>query len=171
MNVINTFSNSTSTHSEIQKAGVKAMQITYGCGDTPLEKARFLKFQKQAAKGKINPDRLPPTEDATTQHSLRVHMQVAVWQSLRTSILDPVGKGWELQGNNKFRPKMLSGDIAPQNLLKGICCNCQEGDKQCQTACTKHSGRGAARRVEIFDYFYKILCMVFLLFFFWQTQR
>ena len=40
------------------------------------------------------------------------------------------------------------------------------------TACTKQSGRGAARWVEIFDYFYKILCMVFLLFFFfWQTQR
>ena len=37
-------------------------------------------------------------------------------------------------------------------------------------ACTKQSGRGASRWVEIFDYFYKILCTVFY-FFFWQTQR
>jgi hypothetical protein len=37
------------------------MQITYGCGDTPLEKSRYMKFKKQAAKGKIDPDRLPPT--------------------------------------------------------------------------------------------------------------
>ena len=107
------------------------MQITYGCGDTRLERARFLKFQKRAAKGKIDPDRLPPTEDAATQHALRVHVQFSVWQDLDTTVIDPVGKGWELQ-NNKMRPRMLSGDIAPQSLLKGICCNCQDGDKQCQ---------------------------------------
>ena len=34
-------------------------------------------------------------------------------------------------------------------------------------ACTKQSGRGASRWVEIFDYFYKIVCMVFLLFLFY----
>ena len=33
----------------------------------------------------------------------------------------------------KLRPKMLSGNIAPENLLKGICCNCKEGEKQCQS--------------------------------------
>ena len=65
------------------------MQVTYACGDTPLEKARFLKFQKQAVKGKIDPDRLPPTEDAATQHALRVHLQIAVWHNLNTSILTP----------------------------------------------------------------------------------
>ena len=67
------------------------MQITYGCGDTSLEKYRY--FKKQAAKGKIDPDHLPPTEDATAQHSLRVHLLVVVWKHLDTSILDPKGKG------------------------------------------------------------------------------
>lgn len=131
--IITTFLDSTTSRSDIRDAGVKAMQITYGCGNTSLGKTRFLKFQKQAAKGKIDPDRLPPTEDATTQHSLRVHLQVAVWHSLDTSVLDPIGRGWETQSDNKLRTKMLSGDIAPPNLLKGICCNCQEGDKQCQS--------------------------------------
>jgi len=28
---------------------------------------------------------------------------------------------------NKLTPKMLAGGIAPDNLLKGICCNCKEG--------------------------------------------
>ena len=28
---------------------------------------------------------------------------------------------------------MLTGYIAPDNLLKGICCNCKEGERQCQT--------------------------------------
>ena len=85
-----------------------------------------------AAKRKIDQDILPPTEDATTQHSLRVHLQFSMWQGISTTVLDPVGRGWEVK-NDKMQPKILSGDIAPQSLLKGICCNCQDGDKQCQT--------------------------------------
>ena len=131
--VIDAFTSNTSSKSAIRTAGIKAMQITYGCGDIPLEKARYLKFQKQATKGKIDPDRLPPTENATAQHSLRVHLQVVVWKHLNTSILDPVGRGWELDANSKLRPKMLTGGIAQENLLKGICCNCKEGERQCQT--------------------------------------
>uniref|UniRef100_UPI00358F1FFC uncharacterized protein n=1 Tax=Myxine glutinosa TaxID=7769 RepID=UPI00358F1FFC len=131
--VITAFTSPTSTDSIIRTAGLKAMQITYGCGDTPLEKSRYMKFKKQAAKGKIDPDRLPPTEDATAQHSLRVHLQVVVWKHLDTSILDPKGRGWELDSNRKLRPKMLSVGIAPDNLLKVICCNCKEGERQCQT--------------------------------------
>ncbi len=130
--VITAFTSSTSTDSEIRSAGLTAMQITYGCEGTPLEQSRYMKFKKQAAKGKIDPDRLPPTDDATAQHSCRVHLQVAVWKHLDTSILDPKGRGWELDSNRKLRPKMLSGSIAPDNLLKGICCNCKEGERQCQ---------------------------------------
>ncbi len=131
--VITAFTSITSTEATIQTAGFEAMQITYGCGDTHLERARYLRFQKQASKGKIDPDRLPPTENATAQHSLRVHLQVAVWKHLNTSVLEPIGRGWELDGNKKLRPKMLTGCIAPDNLLKGICCNCKEGERQCQT--------------------------------------
>ena len=93
------FTSPTSTDYIIQTAGIKAMQITYGCGNTPLEKSRYMKFKKQAAKGKIDPDRLPPTEDATAQYSLRVHLQVVVWKHLDISILDPKGRGWELDSN------------------------------------------------------------------------
>lgn len=128
--VITAFTSDTSTVSTIQAAGLKAMQITYSCGDTPLERARYQKFQMQAAKGKLDPDRLPPTQNATAQHSLRVHLQVVVWKHLNTSILEPIGRGWELDNNKQLRPKMLSGGIAPEKLLKGICCNCKEGERQ-----------------------------------------
>ena len=33
----------------------------------------------------------------------------------------------------RWQSKMLTGCIAPDNLLKGICCNCKEGERQCQT--------------------------------------
>ena len=64
--VITAFTSITSTESTIQTAGLKAMQITYGCGDTD-------------------------------------------------------------DGNGKLRPKMLTGRITPDNLLKGICCNARKG--------------------------------------------
>ena len=57
----------------IKQAGIEAMKITYGIGcNKTLEGERHIRFLKQANRGKIDPDRLPPTEDATTQHALRV---------------------------------------------------------------------------------------------------
>ena len=64
--VITAFTSITSTEATIQTAGFEAMQIIYGCGDTHLERARYLRFQKQASKGKIDPDRLPPIRAKST---------------------------------------------------------------------------------------------------------
>ena len=116
-NVLSTNANSlpvSSLHSQVslqlkpqfKQLDLKQLQITYSCGDTHLERAHYLRFQKQASKGKIDPDRLPPTENATAQHSLCVHLQVAVWKHLNTSVLEPIGRGWELDGNKKLRPKI-----------------------------------------------------------------
>ena len=88
--IINAFTSLTSSKSEIQNAGTEAMLITYNCENTNLQKARYSKFQKQAATGRIDPDRLPPTENSTTQHSLRVHQQIVTWKYLDSSILNPI---------------------------------------------------------------------------------
>ena len=82
----NVFTNLTSTESEIQKAGTQAMQITYRCENANLQKARYSRSQKQAATGKIDPDRLLPTENSTAQHSLRVHLQILPHGSILTLI-------------------------------------------------------------------------------------
>jgi len=42
-------------------------------------------------------------------------------------------RGWDLDGKGKLRQKMLTCGIVPDNLLKGICCNFKEGERQCQT--------------------------------------
>ena len=85
-----------------------------------LQKARYLKFQKQAATGKVNPDILPPTKNSTLQHSLHVHLQIATWKYLNTSIFNPIGTGWELDFDRKIRPKMFTGSIAPEKLKKHL---------------------------------------------------
>ena len=118
----------------IKHAGVEAMKITYGIGcSQTLEGERHSKFLKQASRGKIDPDRLPPTEDASTEHALRVHHQLITWKYMDTSKLSAIGRGWEMNISDKLQPKMLSGLIAPNELMKGVCCNCKEGVSQCQT--------------------------------------
>ena len=73
------------------------------------------------------------TGDSTMQHSLRAHLQIVIWKHLNTSVLNPIGRGWELDFDDKLRPKMITSSIAPKNLLKGICCSCKEGERQCET--------------------------------------
>ena len=93
------------------------MKVTYGirCNKT-LEGEQHIKFLKQANRGKIDPDRLPPTEDASTQHALRVHHQLVTWKHVETAMLSAVRRGWELNIRGKLQPKMLSGMIAPNEL-------------------------------------------------------
>ena len=117
------------------------------CGDTSLERARYLKFQKQAAKGKIDPDRLPPTENATTQHSLRVHLQVVVWKHLNTSILKPIGRGWE--SATKSFGQRCSHVISPQIIF------CRE------FAATTRKERGSIKPRSVAAW--KLACHVYLL--------
>ena len=68
------------------------MQVVYGLGEKPLEISRLQKNQERAVKGRIDPDKLSPTEAATFKDSLRVYLQIALWKSLNTSFLHCVGR-------------------------------------------------------------------------------
>ena len=48
-----------------------------------------------AEKNKIKPDRLPPTERAAYYHTLQVHLQIMIWETLG-NVLDPLEYGWSL---------------------------------------------------------------------------
>ena len=75
-----------------------------------------------AAKGEINPD-LPPTEKAAVQHSLHVHQQPVVWQTLNDVRLDSLYWGWKQDGAC-FTPIQTDSDVAPVEVIKFIRCNC-----------------------------------------------
>ncbi|KAG1691849.1 hypothetical protein GQR58_007370 [Nymphon striatum] len=96
---------------EVGAAGIELFLYMYG-GNQTLTKLRYYKFMDMAAKGEILPENLPPTERAAVQHSLRVHQQVVVWQTLNDVHLDPLQWGWKQEGPT-FIPIQTDSDVAP----------------------------------------------------------
>jgi hypothetical protein len=85
-----------------------------------------------AAKGEIVPENVPPTEQAAIQHSLRVHQQTIVWETLNEIHLNPLEWGWKQVGS-AFTPVQTDNDIAPSEVLKFIRCNCKSLNNMCST--------------------------------------
>ena len=108
----------------VGKAGIVIMQYLYGREFASLAELRFQRYNKQMAKGKLDPKRLPPTEQASIQHSLRVFLQWRDWTLLTSQSLDPRNYGWELSCG-LLEPIGLVGEIAPSSLLNFTTCNCQ----------------------------------------------
>ena len=42
-----------------------------------------------SSKSTIVPEKHPPTERSANFHRLRVHLQVIVWKTMNTAVLDP----------------------------------------------------------------------------------
>ena len=86
-----------------------------------------------AAKGKILPQKLPPTVAAAREHSLRAYLQYRDWILLETQSLPPIEYGWRKGNDKSWEPIPSSGNIAPESLLKLICCNCTASGSACAT--------------------------------------
>ena len=98
---------------------------------------RYLKYQDGVARGLVEPSKLPPSEDAAHQHSLRVYLQTSIWKSLDVFCLDPCEWGWAMV-NNVYEPVALSIECAPDQLLKFVRCKCKSGCSSNLCSCRKH---------------------------------
>ena len=98
---------------------------------------RYLRFQEMAAKGVIDPNKLPPTDEAAYQHCLRAFYQTAVWKSLDPFCLEAGEWGWS-HVDGFYSPVMNSVDCAPENLLKFVRCKCKAGCSSSLCSCRKH---------------------------------
>ena len=67
-------------------------------GDT-LASLQYTKFTEAVAKcAVLEPETLPPTEQAMYFHSLQVHLQVCQWKYLNLHSLKPEERGWTFVG-------------------------------------------------------------------------
>jgi len=120
------FSSLSSTPDQIGKAGVEIFVLLYGGkGSDKLQQLRYTCYMKMAASSsKIAPSKLPPTERAAWYHSLRVYIQLCQWKTLMGCQMDPLDWGWKIE-NGKMAPIMTDQNVAPEELLLVIRCNCK----------------------------------------------
>ena len=113
-----------------------------------------------SASAYVKPERLPPTEGATLYHSLRVHLQLVIWQGY--SEITPTSWGWKVTDDAKYIPRMNDNAPAPQSLLKIVHCSCKSMyDSQrcsckklylfCALACKNCHGMNCVNRVNDTD--------------------
>lgn len=99
------------------------------------------KVFNMVCNGTIEPEKLPPTEEAAEYHGLRVDLQVVQWKILNKSFnLVPTDWGWK-ENENHLIPIPTTKEVAPENLLKVIRCKCKSTNNQCGTnvcTCRKH---------------------------------
>ena len=62
---------------------------------------------EMTAKGEVKPENLPSTESAAINHSLRVHHQKIIWESLARTSINPLEWGWK-EENGKLTPIQLT---------------------------------------------------------------
>ena len=82
-----------------------------------LAHLRHVKYKEATRKNDIDPESLPPTEQAVFFHSLRVHLQVSQWKYLNLESLKPIDWGWKRE-NNIMSPVKTDLDPAPETILR-----------------------------------------------------
>lgn len=80
--------------------------------------------------------KLPPTEAAASQHSLRVWAQVLKWNLKKIELQK---FGWEMK-NDAWYPVKLpkTQNLVPDDILKDLSCKCQTDCSKKTCGCVKH---------------------------------
>eukprot|EP00745_Piridium_sociabile_P031048 TRINITY_DN51469_c0_g2_i2.p1 TRINITY_DN51469_c0_g2~~TRINITY_DN51469_c0_g2_i2.p1 ORF type:complete len:652 (+),score=127.59 TRINITY_DN51469_c0_g2_i2:129-2084(+) len=136
------------SHEDLVKKGTSFIGVCYGNPSslTSMSEHRFQKW-KNMTKGKsqiFKLETLPPTTEAFSLHIRRAHYQAAVWRAAANPDvpdMDPSQYGWEKDLITRtFVPIKLplNTPIAPDGLLKILCCNC-DSEESCKTRrCSCH---------------------------------
>ena len=80
---------------------------------------QHVRYQEMVAKGEISQDMLPSTERADYYHTVRVHLQIMVWETLDNSVLDPSEWSWSLS-RGTLEPVFTNYNVAPDALLNFV---------------------------------------------------
>ena len=86
------------TAEEISTASQKLFILMYGGKDEKLNKLRYNPYMSAVASSNIcvRPEKLPPTECATTIHAQRVHLKV-LQRKHPTTVINPENWGWKTE--------------------------------------------------------------------------
>lgn len=150
--LLDTFTNSASSHQQVQKAGEVFLLRLYGASSCEsLDEFRYIAYKKAIRKTPLSSTfqlaTLPPTTAAAKQHSFRTYLTVQEWMGRS---LQPTAWGWKL--NEILTPIETDRPIAPDTLLNmiscgcradgcGVSCGCRKMGVPCSALCTNCSGQ------------------------------
>ena len=122
----------------IAEMGADVMLILYNnkhCAT--LNELRKFQYNLKVATSKnfVHAKALPPTRNASTQHSFRVYLQVQSWLG---NIKDPLQWGWQLQFG-KLWPVPMTQPAAPERLLQFLRCSCTTDCTHSSCSCKKYT--------------------------------
>lgn len=124
--------------------------------DEKLNDLRYRLFKKSIRKKTFTISKLPPTEAAASQHSLRVHTQILKWFQ---KTIDINKSGWEIKDGVWFPTKLPKNHkLIPDEILKDIRCTCTKGCKKncgcvanglkCSEFCTHCFGKNCSNSFQ-----------------------
>jgi len=107
--IADVFMDPESSRKQIGNAGVELFVLLYkGKASDTLADLRYNLYMKMAASAqKIDPSKLPPTEDTAIQHSLRVYLQIWQWKTFQERYIDPEEWGWQVK-QGRMTPVMTT---------------------------------------------------------------
>ena len=133
LSIVETFRNGSSSKDDIKAAGVEVFKFLLTKGkrqELSLDELRLQKFKIICGKGKLYPERLPPTQGAAKMHALRVYWNCHEWYSLSECNLS--GFGWKKVGT-LYHPIGTLKSVGTEKLLNFISCRCEKG---CRGRCS-----------------------------------
>ena len=83
----------------------------------------------------VEPDKMAPTDRVAYYHGLTDHLQIVTQKLLDSKEiqLDPHEWGWQCKNGQNLSPITTDREVAPENILKVIRCNCKKSANQCGT--------------------------------------
>lgn len=132
---VSVFNDPRANREDIAHAGEAFVLHLYNKGSlkVDLDGLRYYLYKQTVAKQSIQDSfqlsSLPPTKDATRQHSYRVYLQVQRWMGNK---LPPCEWGWTKRGQTLI-PVATELPPAPDELLHLISCGCKKGcERNCE---------------------------------------
>ena len=102
-----------------------------------LAETRYYLYKKHSSET----NKLPPSPGAFTQHVKRACCPLIVWTSanqVETREFDPLNFGWELC-NGALMPVTTEDEIAPEELITLVSCNCNGNCSNNHCTCKKNN--------------------------------
>jgi len=137
--LLDTFSNSRSTHNEVKNAGETFLLKLYGARKCDsLDEYRHVVYKRAIVRSSLSssfqPACLPPTSAAAMQHSFRTYLAVQEWMG---NTLPPTEWGWRLE-EETLVPLETDISVAPDTLLNMVSYGCKtDGCNNLTCSCKK----------------------------------